>query len=343
MKIDEQCITTVFYVIPSVCGNPDFSKKQEGSGFPIRSGTTEKRYYSPNSLGSPCKLPFFMFFCYNAVMILLDGKKLSQKIIAGLKEEVATIPKSLRLAVVVVGNDPVVQKFIAQKRKAAEEIGIDFRIYPFEETISSNDLRARVAEIVHEKKNTGVIIQLPLPISIGKQHLLNAVTPHKDVDVLSARAIGNMVVGKSPVISPVAGAVKALFDEYKIEYKGKRVVIMGAGALVGKPIALWLLSEGVGFSVVGRETPNTSELLARADIVISGIGKPGFITGAMVKEEVVIIDAGTSESNGKLAGDVDFDSVSAKASFITPVPGGVGPVTVAMLFRNAIELGKRQQ
>lgn len=276
-------------------------------------------------------------------MEILDGKKLSQQIIAQLKEEVAGMTKPLRLAVVVVGNDPVVQKFIAQKRKTAEEIGIYFRIYPFEETVSANDLRARVAEIVHEKKNTGVIIQLPLPSHIGKQHLLNAVIPHKDVDVLSARAIGNVAVGKNPVISPVAGAVKALFDEYKIEYKGKRVVIMGAGVLVGKPIVLWLLSEGVSFSVVDRDTLDTAELLNQADIIISGMGKPGFITGAMVKEGVVIIDAGTSEQNGKLAGDIDFDSVSKKASFITPVPGGVGPMTVAMLLHNVVELGKKQK
>jgi len=276
-------------------------------------------------------------------MEILDGKKLSQRIISKLKEEVAGMAKPLRLAVVVVGNDPVVQKFITRKRKAAEEIGIDFRVYPFEETVSANELRARVAEIVHEEKNTGVVIQLPLPSHIGKQHILNAVTPEKDVDVLSARAVGNVMVGKNPVISPVAGAVKALLEEYRIEYKGKRIVILGAGALVGKPIALWLLSESAGFSVVNLETPNAPELLKEADIIISGIGKPGFITGEMVKEGVVMVDAGTSESNGKLTGDVDFKTVSKKASFITPVPGGVGPMTVAMLLHNVVELGKRQK
>jgi len=276
-------------------------------------------------------------------MEILDGKKYSQQIIARLKEEVANLSKPLRLAVIVVGNDPVVQRFIARKRKAAEEIGIDFRVYPFEEIVSANELRARVAEIVHEEKNTGVVIQLPLPLHMSKQHILNAVIPEKDVDVLSARGVGNVMVGKSPVISPVAGAIKRLFEEYKIEYKGKRIVVMGAGALVGKPVALWLLSEGVGFSVVNRETPNAPELLKEADIIISGIGKPGFITGDMVKEGVVIIDAGTSESKGKIAGDADFDTVSKKASFMTPVPGGMGPMTVAMLLYNVVELGKRQK
>jgi len=276
-------------------------------------------------------------------MQILDGKKLSQRIIGELKQEIVGMKKPLRLAVVVVGKDPVVQKFIAQKQKIAQQIGIDFRMYPFEETVSSNDLRTRVAEIVHEKKNTGVIIQLPLPPQIGKQHMLNAIIPQKDVDVLSSRSIGNVIVGVSPIISPVASAIKALFGEYNIEYAGKRIVIMGAGALVGKPVALWFLSEKIGYSIVTEETPNTEELLMQADIVISGIGKSGCITGAMLKEGVVAVDAGTSESNGKLTGDFDSDSVSQKASFFAPVPGGVGPVTVAMLFKNLIDLGKRQK
>ena len=248
-----------------------------------------------------------------------------------------------RLAVVVVGKDPVVQKFIMQKRKTAVHIGVDFRVFPFEETIAASVLRMRVAEIVHEKKNNGVIIQLPLPQSIGKQHMLNAIIPQKDVDVLSSRAIGNVVVNAGTIISPVAGAIKALFDEYDIAYAGKRIVIMGAGALVGKPVALWLLRERVGYSLVTEDTPDALQLLKEADIIISGIGKPKFITGEMVKEGVITIDAGTSESQGKLAGDIDFNSVSLKASYITPVPGGVGPVTVAMLFKNLVELAKLQK
>ncbi len=276
-------------------------------------------------------------------MQILDGKKLSEKIIVGLKQEVAGMAKPLRLAVVVVGKDPVVQKFIAQKRKIAKEIGVDFRIYPFDADITAHDLRRRVAEIVHEEKNTGVIVQLPLPDHIGKRHMLNAIMPHKDIDVLSSRAIGSVVVGKHPVISPVAGAVRALFDEYGIKCAGKRIVIMGNGALVGKPLALWFLSERVGFSIVDEHTPDALGLMKEADIIISGIGRPGFIAGGAVKEGVIVIDAGTSESNGKLAGDVDFDSVCEKASFITPVPGGVGPVTVAMLFKNLVALAKLQK
>lgn len=251
--------------------------------------------------------------------------------------------KKLRLAVVVVGKDPVVAKFIEQKKKAAESVGIDVRIYPFEEKVTTNELRKRVAEIVHEEKNTGIIIQLPLPAQINTQYILNSVTPEKDVDVLSARAIGNFVVGKSIIMPPVAGAIKALLDEYAVDYKNKYAVILGAGNLVGKPTALWFLNEKVTFSVVRSGTKNPQEFLKKADIIISGIGKPKFITKDVIKDGVVIIDAGTSESAGKVVGDVDFDSVAAKSSYITPVPGGVGPVTVAILLRNLVALSKLRQ
>lgn len=275
-------------------------------------------------------------------MILLDGKKLSQKILDEVKREAETLEQKLRLAAVVVGDDPVVQKFIQQKKKTAESVGIDVRIYPFEAAITTNELRKRLAEIVHEKRNTGVIIQLPLPEQINTQYILNSVTPEKDVDVLSSRAIGNFATGKSPVLPPVVGATKAFFEEYGIDYKHKYIVVVGAGNLVGKPVALWLLNEKAAFSVVRSATDHPEEFLRRADIIISGIGKPSFITGDMVKEGAVIIDAGTSEAEGKISGDVEFESVASKVSYITPVPGGVGPVTIAVLFKNLVTLSGRR-
>ena len=273
-------------------------------------------------------------------MILLDGKKLSEKLIGELKQEISDISGKLRLAAVVVGEDPVVRKFIEQKKKAALEVGIDIRIYPFPDTITTNELRKRLAEIVHEKKNTGVIVQLPLPSRINTQYILNAVTPEKDPDMLSAKSLGNLVVGKSPILPPVAGAVKALLEEYGIDYKNKYTVVVGAGNLVGRPVALWLLGEKATFSVIESASESPQEILRQADIIISGIGKPKWIRGDMVKDGAVVVDAGTSESAGRIAGDVDFDSVSAKASYITPVPGGVGPVAVAMLFKNLVTLLK---
>lgn len=273
-------------------------------------------------------------------MTLLDGKKLSQKILEELRGKMKQIAKKVRLAVIVVGSDPATQSFISQKRKVGESIGIDVRLFPFPETITTNELRKRIAEIVHEKKNTGVITQLPLPASISTQYILNAIPPEKDVDVLSARSLGNFTTGKSIVLPPIVGAVKAFFEEYQIDYKNKYIVVLGAGNLVGRPMALWLLNEKATFSVVRSSTKNPEEFLSKADIIISGIGKPRFVTGDMIKDGVVVIDAGTSEAEGKLVGDVDFDSVSQKALCITPVPGGIGPVTVAILFQNLITPAK---
>lgn len=259
-----------------------------------------------------------------------------------MKKEVAGTAAKLRLAVVMVGENPVIQKFVAQKKKIADSVGIDVRVYSFPEEITTNELRKKLSEIVHEKKNSGVIVQLPLPDHINTQYILNSVTPEKDVDMLSARSLGNFVVGKSPIISPVAGTVKAFFDSYEIPYRGKNIIIAGAGNLVGRPLALWLLSEKATFSVINKDTPDPVSFFKSADVIISGMGQPNFIKGDMVKEGVVIIDAGTSESGGKLVGDVEFASAAPKVSYITPVPGGVGPVAIAMLLRNLLTLSSQK-
>ena len=271
-------------------------------------------------------------------MVLLDGNALAQKIEKEIREAFLHTKKKLRLAIVVVGEDPVVRAFIEQKRKVASRLGIDTRVYPFVAEITTNELRKRIAEIVHEKKNSGVIIQLPLPQQINTQYILNSIPPEKDVDMLSARSIGNFTVGKSPIMPPVVGAIHMFFDEYGIAYREKSIAIVGAGNLVGRPMALWLARERIPFSLIEKDTPAPEKILREADIIISGVGTPGLITGDKVKEGVVVIDAGTSESGGKVVGDVDFDSVSKRASFITPVPGGIGPVAVAMLFKNLVTL-----
>ena len=282
-------------------------------------------------------------------MVILEGKKISQKILDELKLEVATMKKKLRLAVIVVGpKSPsaigqTTQKFIQQKQKAAQLIGVDFRIFPFEETVTTDELRKRIAQIVHEKKNTGVIIQLPLPEHLNVQYILNSVTPEKDVDMLSARSLGDLAVNKNRILPPVAGAIRAFFEEYEIDYKSKYIVVIGAGKLVGLPVSLWLLNEKTTFTVLRSTTPDLSEFTKKADIIISGVGKPKLITGDIIKEGAIIIDAGTSESEGKIAGDVDFESCSKRASYITPVPGGIGPMTVAILFKNLINLAKNQK
>lgn len=274
-------------------------------------------------------------------MILMDGKRLAEKIYGELREAISHSGRTYRLAVIVVGEDPVIAKFVGQKKKIGESIGVDVRVYPFPESISTNELRKRIAEIVHEEKNTGVIVQLPLPPHINKQSILNSVVPEKDVDVLSARAVGDFTVGKSKIAPTVVGAIQALFKEYAIDPKGKSVAILGAGALVGKPVSIWLMRESSIVTTITEETHHPEEIVKRADIVVSGIGKPGYVTGDMIQEGAAVIDAGTSESEGKILGDIDFDSVSKKARLLTPVPGGVGPLTVAMIFKNLLLLAEK--
>lgn len=284
-------------------------------------------------------------------MVILDGKALAEKITAELKGEYERLAKKLFLAAVVVGGNAVVGKFVAQKKKIAEELGVDFRVYEYAADISTNELRKRLAAIVHDADPDGIIIQLPLPPQINRQYILNSVPPKKDVDMLSARAMGDFAVGKSEIFPPVVGAIKALFEEYHIDAQGKHALVVGAGMLVGRPVALWLANEKASFSVVDEHTPDISEFTKKADLIITGVGEPGLITGDMVKKGAVVIDAGTSEGSpsvgsgqrAQLVGDVDFDSISQKASYITPVPGGIGPLTVAMIYRNLLTLAQSKR
>ncbi|MEK7099126.1 MAG: bifunctional 5,10-methylenetetrahydrofolate dehydrogenase/5,10-methenyltetrahydrofolate cyclohydrolase [Patescibacteria group bacterium] len=274
-------------------------------------------------------------------MILLDGKKISERMLDAVKGDVAGMPKKPRLAVVVVGEDPVITSFIREKKKAGERVGIDVRVYPFPADVTTSALRGRIADIVHEKENTAVIIQLPLPAHINKQYILNAIPPEKDADVLSARAVGNFSAGKSSVVPPVVGAVAELLKAYDIDWRDKHIVVLGAGMLVGKPLALWLTREHAHFTLIGADVERDVERVRGADVVISGIGKPGIVTGDMIREGAVVIDAGTSESEGKIKGDVDTETVSKKAAYLAPVPGGVGPLTVAVLMQNVVTLAKQ--
>ena len=275
-------------------------------------------------------------------MILLDGKKLALKLKASLKKEIESIPKKLRLAIVLVGDDPASKAFIALKQRFAKDVGVETRVYDYEAGISRSKLRQNLRDIVHEKRNTGVIIQLPLPRREWESYMVNAVVPSKDVDVLSSRAFEDFARGRSRILPPIVGAIKALFEEYAVSLENKKVLLIGRGMLVGKPILAWLLQEGVEVIPVGKRAGDLTPHAKNADVIISGVGVPKLITGDMVKDGVIIVDVGTSESQGKLVGDIDFDSVSKKASYITPVPGGVGPLTVVGIFRNLLALAKKQ-
>jgi methylenetetrahydrofolate dehydrogenase (NADP+) / methenyltetrahydrofolate cyclohydrolase len=275
-------------------------------------------------------------------MILLDGKVIAQEVKMELKERVKNSRRVPRLGIVMVGKDSVSSKFVELKEKFARDIGVKTQRYEFEDAITASQLRARLKDVVHEARNDGVIIQLPISAHIDTQSILNTVTPEKDVDGLSARAVGDFQVGKERVMPPVVAAVMLLFKKYGIEVKGKKVAVVGYGRLVGQPLSAWLLREGAQVNIISDESQFDPAILKNADIVVSGAGKPHLIKGEYIKEGAVVVDVGTSEINGEVAGDVDFDSVSRVASSLTPAKGGVGPLTVAMVFKNLLVLSQKK-
>lgn len=245
--------------------------------------------------------------------IILDGKKLSQKILEELKKKIAG--QKLKMAAILVGDDKNSKIFLRQKEKACKFVGVDFQLYKFPENISQNDLAQKIKNICGEKNN-GIIIQLPLPKHINTQETLDLIPTEKDIDALSGKSLN------PPILSPVLCGILKLFKEYKIDFKNKKVAVVGKGILVGRPVIRWLKKQHI----------DISDDIKKADIVISGVGKLGFIiTGGMVKKGAVVVDA---------AGDVDFKSVAPRASFITPVPGGVGPMTVACLIDNLVSMAR---
>jgi len=275
---------------------------------------------------------------------IVDGKKLAEEIKDELKKDIAAFGKKIKLAVIYIGGNTASESFIKRKKVFGASVGVEVEVKkPKEETWKSREkLRARISQITHDKKNTGVIIQLPLPDEIKQRtpYILDSISANKDVDVLSSEAVGKLTNGRMDIIPPVAGAIKYIVEKNNIELNGKNIVVVGEGSLVGKPVALWLLSQRLPFAVLTSKSPNFSETIARADVIISGVGKAGLIKKDMVKDGVIAIDAGTSGDSGQLKGDFEPD-VAEKTSLFTPVPGGVGPLTVAMLFKNLVILSQK--
>jgi methylenetetrahydrofolate dehydrogenase (NADP+)/methenyltetrahydrofolate cyclohydrolase len=273
-------------------------------------------------------------------MIILNGQKLSEKILDNLKKEIKRRQVKLKLAVVLVGRNKASLTFIKKKQEAAKKVGVEFSFYRFGQDITSARLKSEIKKIVKDSDNSGVVIQLPLPKKINTAEILNLVPREKDPDVLSEKSFKEFVLGESSVLPPTVGAIAYLLEGYEINLKKKNIVIVGAGRLVGKPLAAWLALQGAKFSILDKSTEDISIFTKGADILISGVGQANLIKEDMVSDGVVVLDAGTTKKNGKTVGDVDFKSVSKKASYITPVVGGVGPMTVACLLENLIKLQK---
>jgi methylenetetrahydrofolate dehydrogenase (NADP+)/methenyltetrahydrofolate cyclohydrolase len=269
--------------------------------------------------------------------MIVDGKKLAEKIGGELREAVAALGRVPRLAIVLVGDDAPSKKFVERKRAFGEAIGVAVQVHNFSADIGEETLTEKVAALAADRANDGIIVQLPLPAQIDAQRILDMVPREKDADVLSTASVKDFERGSS-ILPPVAGAVARVFEEYNVTVRGKRAAVVGRGRLVGEPVAIWLTLAGANVSVITRQTAGPEEILRAAEIIVSGVGKPGMIKADMIKEGAVVIDAGTANEGGALCGDVDLESVAPKASLVTPTPGGVGPLTVAYVFKNLVDL-----
>ncbi len=270
----------------------------------------------------------------------IDGQAIADEILEEAERELQNLQKKVKLGIVLVGDNSVSKAYVEKKRKAGENIGVEVKSFEYPEDISTRKLRKEIVKICKRPNMEGVIVQLPLPSHINKQYILNAVSPEKDVDVLSERMSGKLYTGNANIYPATAGGVMKILDRYSIEIHGKSAVVVGFGQLVGKPVAHLLAQNNATVTILNEFTPDIAPYIKNADILISGAGQPRLIKKEMVKKEAIVIDAGTSKEKGKIVGDASPD-VLENASYLTPVPGGVGPVTVAMLFRNLVTLAKK--
>lgn len=277
-------------------------------------------------------------------MTILDGKKLSEKIKDNLKTEVEELKNkgiTPGLAVILVGNDPASHTYVKMKRSACQKVGIYSAVHEFPESVSEKELLSTIKRINDNPNLHGLLIQLPLPKHIDTTKILEAVDPSKDVDGFHPYNMGRLVEGLDTFAPCTPLGVMELFEEYDIDLKGKDVCVVGASNIVGKPMWALLLNAWATVDICHIETKDLSAHTKRADIVIVGVGKPNLITADMVKDGVIVIDIGINRlDDRRIVGDVDFENVSKKASYITPVPGGVGPMTIAMLLKNTVKAAK---
>lgn len=270
---------------------------------------------------------------------ILDGKKLRDKIIENLKAKVDTFDEKPTLVVILVGENPASKIYVNNKKKMAEKIGIHSEVINYPANITEAELLDKIEELNNNKKVTAILVQLPLPKHISKDNVMNKIIPSKDVDGFTPYNFGKLFSGETPTVYPCTPkGILLLLDEYNIEIEGKHVVIVGRSNIVGKPLSQMMLNKNATVTICHSHTKNLSQITKTADILVSAVGK-NIIEGEMLKTDCVIIDVGIfKDENGKTRGDVDFESASKIASFISPVPGGVGPMTIASLMLNTVEL-----
>ena len=278
--------------------------------------------------------------------ILMDGKQLAKKIRTNLKKECEELKEkgiNPKFAVIMVGNDSASKIYVKSKSKACEEIGIEFEEFLLSEDITQEKLENLIDELNKNKKVHGILVQSPIPKHLDVNRAFEKIAPEKDVDGFNSVNVGKLALNRDTFVSCTPYGIMKIFEEYQIDLTGKEVVIVGRSNIVGKPLIQCVLSKNATVTVCHSKTKNLSEHTKRADVVIAAIGKPHFITAEMVKENAVVIDVGINRTEeGKILGDVEFETVEKKAEYITPVPGGVGPMTIAMLMNNVIKAARNQ-
>lgn len=277
---------------------------------------------------------------------ILDGKELAKKVRKNLKQEVEELKQegiSPKLAVIMVGDNSSSQVYVKNKSKACVKVGIEFEEFLLEESTTEKELLELIETLNADDTIHGILLQSPVPKQIDINRAFRTIRPDKDVDGFNPINVGNLVIGEDCFVSCTPFGVMQLLEEYQIEIEGKNAVILGRSNIVGKPMVQCLLTKNATITVCHSKTQKIQEILKNADIVISAIGKPHFVTGDMIKEGSVVIDVGINRlEDGRIVGDVEFETVSPKASYITPVPGGVGPMTIAMLLTNVVKAAKIQ-
>ena len=271
--------------------------------------------------------------------IIIDGKSLAKKIRQELKEECDEVKKNNinpKLAVIMVGDDPASKVYVRNKSRACNEIGIDYEEFVLKEETTQEELIKLIKKLNDDNNINGILLQSPIPKHLNINEAFKAITYKKDVDGFTPSSIGKLCIGEDTFISCTPYGVMKMFEEYNIELTGKDVVILGRSNIVGKPLIQCCLQKNATVTVCHSRTKNLEEHTKRADVVISAIGQSKFVKADMVKDGAVVIDVGVSYNNGKISGDTDFNKVSKVASLITPTPGGVGPISIAMIVKNTI-------
>lgn len=273
--------------------------------------------------------------------ILIDGKALAAQLRGEIREQAENFRKQrgkdIGLAVILVGEDPASQVYVRNKIKACEEVGVKSFSYHLPAETTEQQLVSLIEELVASDNVHGILVQLPLPKHLNERAVLAHIPPAKDVDGFCAENVGNLAMNRTTIVACTPFGVMKMLEKYGIDPKGKNAVVLGRSNIVGKPMAMLLLNADATVTVCHSKTKNLKEICAAADILVVAIGRAKFVTADMVKEGAVVIDVGMDrDENGKLCGDVDFEHVKDKASYITPVPGGVGPMTITMLLYNTV-------